>query len=86
MHLLVEDATGARAALESTGVEVTSEHEVDVVAIEDRPGTLASIVQSYAATGRNIEVLYTPSHDRVVIGAEDMQRQRLSARMEDARS
>jgi hypothetical protein len=85
MHVLVQDAKRARAALESTDIEVTSEHEVDVVATDDRQGTLASVVQGYAAAGRDIEVLYTPSRDRVVIGAEEMKKPRLSARMEDAR-
>ena len=85
LHLLVEDPSDARVALERAGFEVTGEHEVDVVGVEDRPGALAQAVKSYSDEGRNIEVLYTASSGRVAIGTEDMQRPRYGVRMKDAR-
>src|SRR5215213_11542069 len=45
MHLIVEDGDAARRALETAGVEVTSVRDVDVVAVEDRPGKLAEVVR-----------------------------------------
>jgi hypothetical protein len=85
MHVVVEDGPAASAALTAAGVEVGSEHEVDVVPVEDRPGKLAELVRSYADAGRNIEVLYTASSGRVVIGTEDMQKPRYGIRTEEAR-
>ncbi len=85
MHVIVEDGAAARRALESAGVEVTSEHDVDVVEVEDRPGRLAEVIRGYAEAGRNIEVLYTATNGHVVIGTEDMQKPRLGVRMENAR-
>ena len=84
MHVIVEEGAAARRALESVGVEVTAEREVDLVAVEDRPGKLAEVIRGYAEAGRNIEVLYTASNGRVVIGTEDMQKPRFGIRMENA--
>ena len=53
LHLLVEDAGAASAALQGVGFEITGEHEVDVIEIEDRPGALAEMVKRYADAGRN---------------------------------
>ena len=85
MHVIVEDGAAARRALESAGVEVSAEHDVDLVAVEDRPGKLAEVIRGYAEAGRNIEVLYTARNGHVVIGTEDMQKPRLGVRMEHAR-
>jgi hypothetical protein len=85
LHLLVEDGAGARGALEAQGLEVTSERDVDVVRVEDRPGALAQAVARYSDAGRNIEVLYTASTGHIVIGTEDMQQPRLGVRVKDAR-
>ncbi len=85
LHLLVEDAGGASGALEGVGFEITGEHEVDVVDVDDRPGGLAETVKRYADAGRNIEVLYTAGSGRVAIGTEDMQKPRFGVRMKDAR-
>jgi hypothetical protein len=85
LHLLVEDAAPARRAIESAGFEVTSEHAVDVVPAEDRPGALADIVKRYSDAARNIEVLYTARTGHVVLGTEDMQQPRYGVRMDEAK-
>ena len=85
MHLLVEDPGDARAALERAGFELTGEHAVELVGIENRPGALAEAVKRYSDEGRNIEVLYTASSGRVAIGTEDMQKPRYGVRVKDAR-
>ena len=84
-HFLVAESDEARSLLEQAGFEVTSEHDVEVIAVEDRPGGLAEAVNRYADEQRNIEVLYTTSDGRVVVGTEDMQKSRPGVRMRDAR-
>lgn len=85
MHVLVQDAAAARAAIESQGVEITSEHEVDVFEVEPQLGALAAVVRRYADEGRNIEVLYMAGESQLVIGTEDMQKERFGVRMKDAK-
>ena len=85
LHFLVEDGAAARAAMEAAGVEITSEHVVEVVEVEDRPGALADAARLYSDAGRNIEVIYIDGRGRVVIGTEDMQPQRLGVKVKDAR-
>ncbi len=85
VHLLVEDPAAARRGIETTGFEITSEHEVDLVEVEDRPGAIAEVAQRYADADRNMEVLYMAPDGRVVIGTEDMQKERFGVRMQDAR-
>ncbi len=46
VHVLVEDAAPAFEALGAAGIEVVSEQEVAVVAVEDRPGVLGEISRS----------------------------------------
>lgn len=83
-HVLVDEPEKARAALEEAGLEVTSEHEVDLVEIEDRPGAIRDACRTYAERDDNIEVLYM-ARDRLVIGTESMRRSRSGVRVEDAR-
>jgi hypothetical protein len=40
VHILVEDVTVTRSALQNAGLEVSDEREV-IVDVEDRPGTMA---------------------------------------------
>lgn len=85
IHFLVGDSDRARAALTEVGIEVVSEHDVEVIEVENRPGGLADAVRAYSGEMRNIEVFYTARDGRVVIGTEDMQKPRPAVRMKDAR-
>jgi hypothetical protein len=85
IHFLVGDSEKARAALADAGIEVVSEHDVEVIEVENRPGGLADAVRAYADEMRNIEVFYTARDGRVVVGTEDMQKPRPAVRMRDAR-
>ena len=85
IHLLVEDGPAAAAAIEAAGYEVTGEHKVDILQLEDTPGALAEAAARYSREGRNMEVLYVASGSRIVIGTEDMQDERHGVRMKDAR-
>ena len=85
VHILVSDSGRARAALETMGIEVVSEHDVDVIDVANEPGGLADAVRGYSEDLRNIEVLYTARDGRVVIGTEDMQKDRPGVPLKDAR-
>jgi hypothetical protein len=85
LHVLVPDGDAAREVIESVGLEITHEHEVDVVEVEDRPGALAETMRHYTDVGHNIEVLYIDGHGRIVVGTEAMQGDRVGVNVEDAR-
>jgi hypothetical protein len=85
IHLLVEDARAARAALEEAGFDVSGEHEVDVFEIQNRPGALAELIRRYSDAGENIEVLYMAGGSKVVVGTEGMRREISGVKIEDAR-
>ena len=73
VHLLVEDARGARSILEHAGLEVREERDVLVVDTEDRPGGLAAVTLRVAATGVNLDFLYGV-RGRLVMGADDFEK------------
>jgi hypothetical protein len=74
IHLLVEDAAGARRAAEEAGFTVRLEREVLVAPIEDRPGGLARLLGPLADAGVNADLLYLATASRVVIGVADVAR------------
>ncbi len=76
IHILVEDSTGARQALKAKGIEVTTEREVLVKEIEDRPGTLGEVARKLANAGINIEVVYLTTKTRLVIGVDNLEKAR----------
>jgi hypothetical protein len=77
IHILVEDAAGARSALEDAGIEVSGERDVLVVEVEDRPGTMAEVARRLADAGVNIELAYTTfSGVRLVLGVDDLDKAR----------
>ena len=79
IHLLVEDAGGARTALAAAGISVDSEHEVLVVeAIEDQPGALGEIARRVADAGVNLDLAYLATNTRVVLGADDLEKARVA--------
>jgi hypothetical protein len=74
VHVLVEDAAAAFAALGAAGIEVASEQEVAVVAVEDRPGVLGEVSRKLGEAGVNITVAYLATSTRLVFGADDLAR------------
>ncbi len=75
VHVLVEDASGARRALEGAGMRVESEHDVLVVEVQDRPGELGKACRKIADAGVNINLVYG-SMKGLVIGANDLDKAR----------
>ncbi|MFV2045709.1 MAG: ACT domain-containing protein [Anaerolineales bacterium] len=74
IHILVEDAAGARSALEDGGMQVTREREVFVLDIEDRPGVFGEIARKIADAGVNFDLGYLATNTRLVIGADDLEK------------
>jgi hypothetical protein len=76
LHLLVEDAEAARRALEDAGFLVTSEREVLLVDLEDRPGTAGETLRHITAAGANLDLVYMATQTRLVVGTDDLERAR----------
>ncbi len=73
VHVLVEDASAARAALEGAGIRVTDEREVVVTDVEDRPGELGRVMRRVADAGVNVDLVYLATNTRLVVGAQDLE-------------
>jgi hypothetical protein len=76
IHILVEDAAGARQALESSGIEVTDEQEVLVLEVDNRPGSLGETARKIADAGVNIDTVYVASNNRLVVGVDNLEQAR----------
>ena len=76
MHILAEDATGARTAFEGAGLEVRGEREVLVLDINDTPGELGRVMRRFADAGVNVDLVYTTIDGRLVIGPDDVEKAR----------
>jgi hypothetical protein len=76
VHLLVDDAAGARRALEGAGYPSIAEREVVVVGVEDRPGALGETARRVANAGVNIDLAYLATNSRLVVGADDLDKVR----------
>ena len=86
VHVLVDDGATARQVIERAGFEVTSERIVELINLESRPGAVAEACRSYADAGRNIDVVYMASGNRLVLATEDMLELRYGVNVLDARS
>jgi hypothetical protein len=74
VHVLVEDAAAAFSSLAAAGIEVGSEEEVAVVAVEDRPGELGRVSQKLGDAGVNVTLAYLATNTRLVFAADDLAR------------
>jgi hypothetical protein len=72
IHVLVDDAAGARSALEGGSHAVAAEREALLIERgEDRPGYLAEIASKLGDAGINIEVGYVATDTRLVFVVDD---------------
>lgn len=77
IHLLVEDSSAARGALEDAGFGIADEREAVVVDLHDKPGAMGEITRDLAEAGVDIDVAYTIfSGVRLVIVTEDTEKAR----------
>jgi hypothetical protein len=74
IHILVEDAAGARQALEKGGMEVSGERDVLVLEVEDRPGAFGEIARKIADAGVNFDLGYLATRTRLVIGTDELEK------------
>lgn len=74
MHILVEEAEGARRAIEDAGLEVNAEREVLLIEAEDRPGMLGDVARKLASSGVNINLIYKATQTKLVIGVDDLEK------------
>ena len=79
VHVLVEDAAGAKAALEGAGITVEAETDVLVSPALpepdiDTPGRFGAMARALADAGINISLVYVASRNRVVLATSDNQR------------
>jgi hypothetical protein len=76
VHLLFEDAAAARQALDAAGVKVQAERDVIVTDVPDTPGALGQLARRIADAGVNIELVYMATNNRLVIGANELDKVR----------
>ena len=76
IHILVEDAAAARRALEEIDLEVRGERQVLVLEIEDRPGAFGEVTRRIANAGVNVDLAYMAANNRLVLGADDVDKAR----------
>lgn len=74
IHVLVSDATGARAAMEGAGIRVSAERIAHVVQCPDRPGEMGRMLRRLATGDINVEVLYMTSSGQLVVAVSDENR------------
>lgn len=72
VHLLIEGEAAVFDALAAAGIEVASEQEVAVIAVEDRPGVLGEITRKLGDAGVNITLTYLATNTRLVFAADDL--------------
>ena len=72
VHILIDDVPGAFSTLVAAGVEIASEQEVLVVAVEDRPGILGEVSRKLGEGGINITLAYLATDTRIVFAADDL--------------
>lgn len=74
-HVLIEDATAARTALEGAGIKVEGEAEplISELASDqvDRPGAVGQMARAMADAGVNIQVVYLATKNRAVAVTSD---------------
>ena len=79
-HILVEDAAGARRAVEGAGLEVRAERDVVLLdPLPDQPGSLGIALRRIADAGVNVDLLYSTADGRVVLGGDDVEGLRRAA-------
>ena len=72
VHVLVQDLEAALPALARSGLAVSAEQEVVVVALEIRPGALGAVSRRLGEAGVNITLTYLATDSRLVLAADNL--------------
>jgi hypothetical protein len=84
IHLLVEDGTAARAALEAAGLTVETESAAIVSEIPgdvNTPGTMGRMARAVADAGVNMRAVYLATNNRAVVVTDDNDKARAALEM-----
>ena len=71
VHILVDSAQLARAALADAGISCTGERNVEVISLVDEPGEMGRHLRKVADAGINVDLVYLATATRLVLGAAD---------------
>ena len=74
IHVCVENAAGARQALEAAGLKVEGEADAILgapIQSADQPGTLGMMARQIADAGINIRAAYVATNNRAVMVTDD---------------
>ncbi len=74
MHILVENGSAARKALEESNFEVREEHEVLVVDAITGPGGLGQIARKLADADINLDLVYLTEKVQLVLRVDDIEK------------
>ncbi len=74
VHVLVDRAEDALAALAADGIEVRAARDVVVVPLPDEPGHLGAACRTLADAGVNIEQAYIAAGSKLVLICDDAER------------
>ncbi|MFW9895094.1 MAG: amino acid-binding protein [Candidatus Thorarchaeota archaeon] len=84
IHILVEEAAKTRSVLKQGGYQVIAERDVIVLTgkpganILGQPGTGGRIARKLGNAGVNIELLYFAGLNRLVIGADNLEKAKIA--------
>ena len=73
MHVCVEDAAGAKSAIQQAGLTVSDEQEALITAVEDTPGSGGKLLRRLADAGVNLKAVYLATNTRVVIAGDKLE-------------
>lgn len=76
IHVLIsdDDASAARRALESAGLEVRDERQVLTIDFVDRPGEGGKLFRRLANAGVNVDLTYFSTTGKLILGADDLEK------------
>jgi hypothetical protein len=72
IHIAVEDAAKARAALDAKGIQVVHEREMLLIYMRAVPGELDRQTRTLANAGVNLDLFYWTEDGRLAVGADDL--------------
>ncbi len=76
LHILVEDASAARKALEAAGIKVSGERPILLSKVTDKPGEFGKLTRRIAEAGVNIDLFYLTAKGQSVLGVDNIEKAR----------
>lgn len=76
LHVLVDDSTAARRALEAAKFHVHEVRDVLVLEMQDRPGELGRLCRKLANAGVNITLVFLATRSRLMLCVDDPEKAR----------